>query len=105
VAPVYPPVARAAHAEGKVVIAVEIGSDGRVTSAKAKGNGMKLLVVVSQLAAKRWQFSPILKGKRSIDLTFIFRIVPKENEAVTFLPPYQIDVAEREPVIEKNTFR
>ena len=85
-----------------MIIAVEIDAAGGVTSAKVKGNGMKMLVLVSERAALRWRFSPASKPKRSIDLTFMFRTVPKGDQAVTFLLPYRVEVMEPMPVVEKR---
>ena len=55
--PQYPPIARAAHASGTVVVQVLIDENGNVVSAKAV-SGHPLLQAVAAAAARQAKFSP-----------------------------------------------
>lgn len=61
--PPYPPVAKAARAQGVVVVQVKVDETGSVTSAKAL-SGHPLLQAAAEAAAKQAKFSPtLLAGK------------------------------------------
>lgn len=61
--PPYPPAARAARAQGAVVVQVTVDETGGVTSAKAV-SGHPLLRAAAEAAAKQAKFSPtVLSGK------------------------------------------
>ncbi len=61
--PPYPPAARAARAQGAVVVQVTVDETGGVTSAKAV-SGHPLLRAAAEAAAKQAKFSPtLLSGK------------------------------------------
>jgi TonB family protein len=63
VQPDYPPVARAAGAQGEVTVEVVVGEDGNIESAKAI-SGHPLLQQAAVDAARQWQFKPTtLEGK------------------------------------------
>lgn len=63
VQPEYPPVARAAGAQGEVTVEVVVGEDGNIESAKAI-SGHPLLQQSAVDAARQWTFSPtLLEGK------------------------------------------
>lgn len=63
VQPVYPPIARAAGAQGEVTVEVVVNEDGGIESAKAI-SGHPLLQSAAVEAARQWQFSPTrLEGK------------------------------------------
>ncbi|MDQ1560451.1 MAG: hypothetical protein QOD32_3511 [Pyrinomonadaceae bacterium] len=92
VPPTYPPIAKAARAEGPVTVQIVVGESGAVESAKATA-GHPLLQQAAVDAAKEWQFSPTkLSGnavKVSGTISFVFTL-PKEEEAgsgggVTFM--------------------
>lgn len=55
--PVYPPIAKAAHIEGEVVISVVINAKGEVTSEKVL-SGPPMLLQAALDAVKQWQFTP-----------------------------------------------
>lgn len=55
--PVYPPVARAVRAAGKVVVNIEVAPDGSVVSAKAE-SGHPLLRAAAVAAARQAKFKP-----------------------------------------------
>ncbi len=89
VPPTYPPVAKAAGAEGPVTVQIVVNEAGAVESAKAT-SGHPLLQPAAVAAAREWQFSPTkLSGnavKVSGAISFVFSL-PKEDEAagaVTF---------------------
>lgn len=90
VPPTYPPVAKAAGAEGPVSVQIVVSESGAVESAKAT-SGHPLLQPAAVDAARQWQFSPTkLSGnavKVSGAISFVFTL-PKEDEAsgdVTFM--------------------
>lgn len=62
--PVYPPIARAAHASGTVTVQVLVSEEGNVLSAKAVG-GHPLLQQAAVDAAYQAKFAPtLLEGKK-----------------------------------------
>ncbi|HYG08642.1 MAG TPA: energy transducer TonB [Pyrinomonadaceae bacterium] len=90
VPPTYPPIAKAAGAEGPVSVQIVVNEAGAVESAKAT-SGHPLLQSAAVDAARQWQFSPTkLSGnavKVSGAISFVFSL-PKEDEAsggVTFM--------------------
>lgn len=63
VAPVYPPLARAARVQGTVVLAVLIGKDGSIESLTLV-SGHPMLVPAAIDAVKQWKYKPyLLNGK------------------------------------------
>jgi TonB family protein len=68
VRPVYPPIARAAHASGTVVVQVTIGEDGNIVSAHAV-SGHPLLQAVSVDAARKSKFSPTKLAGQPVKVT------------------------------------
>ena len=59
IAPAYPPLARAAHVEGIVIIEATIGPDGRVQDARVLRPN-PLLEAAALDAVRRWEFTPTL---------------------------------------------
>src|SRR5277367_3550994 len=55
--PMYPAIAKVAQIQGEVVLQIEIGEDGHVTSAKAL-SGPPMLIAAATTAAKQWQYRP-----------------------------------------------
>src|SRR5512147_2553624 len=56
VVPQYPHLARSARLQGSVQVEVEVGTDGRVTSAAGSG-AHKLLVQAAEQNVRQWIFS------------------------------------------------
>lgn len=83
VQPTYPPIAKAAGAQGPVSVQIVINEAGNVESAKAIA-GHPLLQQAAVTAAKEWQFSPTrLSGnpvKVEGTISFVFAL-PKGEEA------------------------
>ena len=108
VAPVYPPIAAAAHAIGDVTVDVKIDAGGKVTSAHAV-TGHPLLQAVSVSAARRWKFVSAKESnaERTARLTFTFlqaeANLPDDERTAVFLPPYKVQVAGPKVVIQRNT--
>jgi TonB family protein len=103
VAPMYPPIARTAHATGDVTTTVEINRDGKVTSVESKG-GHPLFRKAADEAARRWVFAPSSTDvKRTATLTFLFRLVesdaPAYEETSVYYPPYKIEARAMQPVV------
>jgi protein TonB len=59
VLPVYPPIARAAHVEGVVILEAVIDEEGRVREAKPL-KPMPLLEDAAMDAVRQWRFTPTL---------------------------------------------
>jgi TonB family protein len=88
----YPPIAVLANARGRVIVEVEVNSDGTVVKTKLI-QGHPLLASTAAAAAKRWRFAAVRDGssQRSVNLTFDFRIAAsKEDAQVSFNPPYEV---------------
>lgn len=101
--PPYPQIARAAKAHGKVEVEVKINKQGKVISATAI-SGHVLLKAGVLAAAKNWEFSWNDNiEERLVTLTFIFREADKkEDEKISFISPYQIEIVASPPKIETN---
>jgi TonB family protein len=103
VAPAYPPIAKAARAQGAVQVHVTIDENGNVTSADAV-SGHPLLRDAAIEAAKQWQFKPTLLGSAAVKvqglLTFNFTLQGKDEGPgqVALTPP----VAAVMPMIDIN---
>ncbi len=63
--PEYPDRAREQHLQGKVVLWVTIGRDGKVKAIEAL-RGERLLVVPAIDAVKQWTFQPALEDGRPV---------------------------------------
>jgi len=70
--PAYPPIARAAHASGTVVVQVLIDENGNVVSAKAL-SGHPLLQAVSVNAARQARFSPTKLSGQPVKVTGVIQ--------------------------------
>jgi TonB family protein len=101
VAPAYPPIAKAAKAQGSVQVNVTVDENGNVAAAEAVG-GHPLLRDAAIEAAKQWQFKPTLVGGEAVKvqgiLTFNFTLQGKDEEPgqVALTPP----VAAAMPMID-----
>src|SRR6185369_7229763 len=70
--PAYPPIARAAHASGTVVVQVLIDENGSVVSARAV-SGHPLLQAVAVSAAKQARFSPTKLSGQPVKVTGVIQ--------------------------------
>jgi periplasmic protein TonB len=70
--PAYPPIARAAHASGTVVVQVLIDENGSVVSAKAV-SGHPLLQAVAVSAARQARFSPTKLSGQPVKVTGVIQ--------------------------------
>src|SRR5687767_6213897 len=70
--PQYPPIARAAHASGTVVVQVLIDENGSVVSAKAV-SGHPLLQAVAVSAARQARFSPTKLSGQPVKVTGVIQ--------------------------------
>jgi periplasmic protein TonB len=70
--PAYPPIARAAHASGTVVVQVLIDENGNVVSAKAV-SGHPLLQAVAVGAARQARFSPTKLSGQPVKVTGVIQ--------------------------------
>ena len=96
-APIYPAIARSAHASGTVVLELEIDEDGRVTSTRAI-SGHPLFYYDSRNAARGWRFegSPKSENNRRVRLTFDFDLETNCNQVVT-VTPYHLRISPDPP--------
>ena len=58
--PAYPPLARAAHVEGVVIIEATIGPDGKVQDARILRSANPLLNAAALDAVRQWEYTPTL---------------------------------------------
>ncbi|MFN0085717.1 MAG: energy transducer TonB [Blastocatellia bacterium] len=83
VQPSYPPVAKAAQAEGAVQVQIVISETGEVTEATAI-SGHPLLRDAAVLAARQWEFKPTELAGKAVKvqgvLTFNFTLAKKAEE-------------------------
>jgi len=70
--PAYPPIARAAHASGTVVVQVLIDEEGNVVSARAV-SGHPLLQAASVAAARQAKFEPMTLSGEPVKVTGVIQ--------------------------------
>jgi TonB family protein len=91
-APVYPAVARAARAEGLVMVEVTVNEEGKVESAKAV-DGHPLLREAAVDAARQWEFAPTKLQNQPVKvagrITFNFSL---SKEGAAGAPPAAAEV-------------
>jgi len=63
----YPPVARAAHIEGNVVIKAIIGTDGSVVQAQII-SGHPMLSREALLSVSKWRYQPVLRDSSPVEV-------------------------------------
>ena len=95
VPPIYSQIAVNARASGKLLVEVEINSDGSVASAHAIQPN--IFRPAAERAALRWRFVPSTDAKlRVVKLVFHFKVMDRPVEASDlvpiFKPPYEIEV-------------
>lgn len=98
--PVYPPIAKAAHVMGKVILAVQIGVNGQVIHVSTI-SGPPMLVGAATEAVKAWTFQPFLQDgvptSAVTTLTIPFTLAPDDPQdlktAEQFFPVSQKCVA------------
>ena len=102
VQPSYPPIAKAAGAEGVVAVQIVVDEQGNVASARAV-SGHPLLRDASVDAARQWVFKPTVVGgkpaKVSGVITFSF-VLDNKEEAGGPPPPLEPRFPKHEPVKE-----
>lgn len=74
VAPVYPPIARAAHVEGYVIIEAVLGADGQVREARVL-RSVPLLDAAALAAVEQWQFTPTLLNGQAVPVVMTVTVV------------------------------
>jgi len=97
VAPAYPPIAVTVGAAGTVVVEVQLRADGTVSKIQTI-EGVGALAAAAENAAGQWKFvgTDRQDSKRSVRLTFVFKIMPRDTPRhellPMFLPPYRVEV-------------
>lgn len=92
VPPTYPPIARAAHIEGRVVLRAIIGTDGTVKSLDVI-SGPEMLRTSAREAVSQWTYRPfLLKGKPMVVDTTITVNYQIEKETPPAVPETQENV-------------
>jgi TonB family protein len=106
VEPEYPPIARAAGAQGNVTVQVVIDEQGNVVSARAS-SGHPLLQQAAVDAARQWVFKPTSvdskPAKVNGTLSFSFVLDRKEGEAQRPEPPLPPKFPEAEESLGRQT--
>jgi TonB family protein len=102
--PLYPPLARQASIQGRVEVLVQIGSDGKVISVKAK-SGHPLLLQAALDNAKTWRFAPT---RTEETLVYEFKIAEKAATSddpyykygrIIFRPPNSVEIDSPPPIM------
>jgi TonB family protein len=73
VAPVYPPLARAARIQGTVVLSVLINKEGEIGDTKLV-SGHPMLAPAAIQAVKQWRYSPAASADKAVDAETIARV-------------------------------
>jgi TonB family protein len=85
-----PPIARAAHMTGDVILRVVVGPDGVPMQVVAL-SGPEMLKGAAIDAGKRWRFKPCTVGGRAVryqmELTFMFRAVGTSDSPAVAMKP------------------
>jgi len=74
VAPMYPPIARAANVEGVVIVEAVLGADGRVREARIL-RSVQLLDAAALAAVEQWQFTPTLLNGQAVPVVMTVTVV------------------------------
>jgi periplasmic protein TonB len=74
VEPTYPPVARAAHIQGVVVLAAIIGKDGNIQNLQVV-SGHPLLAPAAIEAVKQWRYKPFLLNGQPLEVETTVNVV------------------------------
>ena len=64
--PIYPPIARAAHVFGAVVLSLEIRTDGRVSNVQVI-SGHPMLQQAALNAVRQWTYKPFIENGRPVE--------------------------------------
>lgn len=90
--PAYPPIARAAHVSGSVVVRSVVSRDGIVTPT-AVVSGPEMLRSATLVAAKRWTFHPLMVGTHTApfvaDLKADFRVDDTGEGGTVIMRPWR----------------
>ena len=73
VAPVYPPLARAARIQGTVVLSIVITKTGEVRDTKLV-SGHPMLAPAAMEAVKQWRYRPYMSGDQPVDVETVVRV-------------------------------
>ncbi|HEY0350372.1 MAG TPA: energy transducer TonB [Pyrinomonadaceae bacterium] len=95
-APEYPSIALVAHASGRVLLEVEIDSNGSVLTSRFI-SGHPLLILFSRKAALGWRFEPSSQVVRKVRLEFDFDIDASRCNLVKTITPYHLLIAPTPP--------
>ncbi len=106
VIPVFPATAIATAQEGQVLLLVMVRNDGKVKSVEFK-SGPSIFRPVAKLVASRWKFAPTKSSTTcSVQLSFIFKLMPDETKSEDMLPvyrpPYEVEVRAKLPSVSKD---
>lgn len=73
--PVYPPAARAAGKEGRVLVAIVISRDGEVTAAKVIEATDPIFAEPALAAVKQWKFNPGMVNGHPVNMSSTVPVV------------------------------
>ena len=73
VEPVYPPIARAAHVSGAVVLHATIGKDGMVERLEVV-SGPEMLRASAMEAVRQWRYKPYLLGFQPVEVDTVITV-------------------------------
>jgi len=79
VPPRYPPIAKALRIQGRVVLEVTVGQDGRVSDVRPQ-SGSPVLVEAAKAAVKQWRYEPGLRLPAGFTVAFEFQLEDEDEE-------------------------
>jgi hypothetical protein len=94
--PVYPPIGRAAHVTGKVIVEVTV-SGGKVTSTDVK-SGARLLAGGTVANLQTWRFASDVNGRFTVTYTYVMSGDETDspmNPTVEMLPSLDVNITAR----------
>ena len=108
VVPAYPPVVLAARIQGDVTLQLEIGEDGKVSSATAKTSAHELLSKAAATNIREWTFKlppGVRKFPISHTIVYTYKIVGQAGDLplpVVIHLPDRVEIRGRPPRIVVN---
>lgn len=73
--PVYPKISKLNHEQGVVVLAVVIGTDGRIHDVEVLASPSSLLAESAADAVKKWEYKPFLLNGQPIEVQMIMNMI------------------------------
>jgi periplasmic protein TonB len=79
IVPVYPPIARATHTQGTVVLQATISREGTIENLRV-ASGSQMLQDAALTAVRTWRYRPYMLNGQPIEVETTINVVFKLNE-------------------------